>query len=60
VPLDTLLARHATCRRDRLALVFGPHRLTHAEVDRRANRTANGLAGKTLRRVIRDDYLERS
>jgi acyl-CoA synthetase (AMP-forming)/AMP-acid ligase II len=43
VPLDTLLARHATCRGDRVALVFEAHRLTHAEIDRRANRTANAL-----------------
>lgn len=43
MPLDTLLARHATCRRDRFGLVFAAHRLTHAELDRRANRTANAL-----------------
>jgi long-chain acyl-CoA synthetase len=53
VPLDTLLARHATCRRDRLALVFGPHRLTHAQVDRRANRTANALHDAGVRRADR-------
>lgn len=43
--LQTLAARHARYRRDDLALVFGEHRLTHAEVARRVNRTANALEG---------------
>ena len=46
--LESLSARHATYRGDRLALVFGEQRLTHAELDERANRTANALIGLGL------------
>ena len=48
MPLDTLAARHAVYRRDDLALVFGRHRLTHAEVGRRVNRAANAFLGLGL------------
>ena len=63
VPLDSLLARHATCRRDRLALVFGASRLTHAELDRCVNRVANALSGLGLRKgdrvaLLLDNSLE--
>ncbi len=63
MPLDTLLARHATCRRDRLGLVFAGHRLTHAELDRRANRAANALHALGVRKgdrvaLLLDNSLE--
>jgi long-chain acyl-CoA synthetase len=63
VPLDTLAARHATYRRDHLALVFGEQRLTHAHVNRRANRTASALLGLGLRKgdrmaLLLDNSLE--
>ncbi len=41
--LESLAAHHARYRADRLALVFGRERLTHAELDARANRAANAL-----------------
>jgi long-chain acyl-CoA synthetase len=63
VPLDTLASRHALCRRDRLAVVFGPHRLTHEQVNRRANRTAHALHRLGLRKgdrvaLLLDNSLE--
>ena len=49
--LHTLAARHARYRRDDVALVFGERRLTHAELDARANRAANALLGLGLERA---------
>jgi long-chain acyl-CoA synthetase len=43
VSLESLLARHARYRGDRLALVFGDARLTYAELEARASRAANAL-----------------
>ena len=48
--LETLSARHARYRRNDVALVFGGRRLTHAELDARANRAANALRGLGLGR----------
>jgi len=61
--LNTLTARHAAYRPSGLALVFGPHRLTHVEVNRRANRAANMLLALGLRRsdrvgLVLDNSLE--
>jgi len=50
VTLETLSARHARYRRNDVALVFGGRRLTHAELDARANRAANALRGLGLGR----------
>jgi len=50
VSLETLSARHARYRGKDTALVFAGQRLTHAELDARANRAANALAGLGLRR----------
>jgi long-chain acyl-CoA synthetase len=47
--LESLSARHARYRGDRVALVFGDTRLTHAELDARANRAANALLSLGLR-----------
>jgi long-chain acyl-CoA synthetase len=47
--LESLPGRHARYRGDRLALVFGETRLTHAELDARADRAANALVGLGLR-----------
>ncbi len=41
--LESLPARHGRYRADRPALVFAGHRLTHAQLDARANRAANAL-----------------
>ena len=46
--LETLSARHARYRTEDVALVFGAERLTHAELDARANRAANALRGLGL------------
>jgi acyl-CoA synthetase (AMP-forming)/AMP-acid ligase II len=43
VSLESLPARHARYRSDRLALVFEGERLTWAELDTRANRAAHAL-----------------
>ncbi len=61
--LDTLAARHAAYRPTGIALVCGEHRLTHAEVNRRANRAANMLLGLGLRKgdrvgLVLDNSLE--
>jgi len=48
VTLETLSARHARYRTEDVALVFGAERLTHAELDARANRAANALRGLGL------------
>jgi acyl-CoA synthetase (AMP-forming)/AMP-acid ligase II len=45
VALNTLLSRHAEYRSDHLAVVFGEHRLTWEQLNRRVNRLANALAG---------------
>jgi long-chain acyl-CoA synthetase len=63
MPLDTLASRHASCRREHLAVVFGPHRLTHDQINRRANRTADALRGLGLRKgdrvaLLLDNSLE--
>jgi acyl-CoA synthetase (AMP-forming)/AMP-acid ligase II len=63
MPLDTLLLRHATYRRDRPAVVCGPHRLTYGELNARVNRAANALAGLGLRKgdkvaLLLDNCLE--
>lgn len=47
--LESLSARHARYRGDRLALVFGDTGLTHAQLDARANRAANALLALGLR-----------
>jgi long-chain acyl-CoA synthetase len=47
--LNTLAARHAAYRTG-IAFVCGSHRLTHVDVDRRANRTANMLIALGLRK----------
>ena len=47
--LEALTARHAHYRPRELALVHGDERLTHAELDARANRVANALLGLGLR-----------
>jgi long-chain acyl-CoA synthetase len=47
--LESLLARHARYRGDRLALVFDDVRLTQAELEARANRAANALLALGLR-----------
>jgi long-chain acyl-CoA synthetase len=47
--LESLAARHARYRGDRLALVFGDARLTYAELDARANRAANALLALGVR-----------
>jgi len=44
------LAKHARHRPDHLAVVFGPHRLTYRELDRRVNRVANALGGVGIAR----------
>ena len=46
--LESLAARHGRYRADRPALVCGERRLTHAELDARANRAANALLGLGL------------
>ena len=61
--LNTLAARHAAYRPTGLAVVFGPHRLTHVEVNRRANRTADMLLALGLHTgdrvgVVLDNSLE--
>ncbi len=43
--IGTLIPRHARYRADHLAVVFGDHRLTYAQFQRRVNRLANGLLG---------------
>ncbi len=63
MPLDTLAARHARYRSSEPAVVCGPHRLTHDEVNRRANRTANALLGLGLAKgdrvaLVLDNCLE--
>lgn len=63
MPLETLLVRHARCRRERIALVFGADRLTHEQVNLRANRTANALHDLGLRKgdrvaLLLDNSLE--
>ena len=46
--ISTWLARHARYRPEHVALVFGEHRLTYRELDRRVNRVANALLGAGL------------
>jgi len=41
--LGTLLNRHALYRPDHVAVIYGAHRLTYAEFNRRVNRLAHGL-----------------
>jgi acyl-CoA synthetase (AMP-forming)/AMP-acid ligase II len=62
VALNTLAARHAAYRTG-LAFVCGPHRLTHVEVNRRANRAANMLLALGVRKgdrvgLVLDNSLE--
>ena len=46
--LHSLLRRHATYQPDRLAVVCGETRLTHAQFNRRVNRLANALGALGL------------
>ncbi len=48
--LESLSARHARYRAHDIALVYGEQRLTHAELDARANRAANALLGLGLQK----------
>lgn len=44
MPLNALLARHARYYPDKVAVVFGEHRLTFRDLNRRVNRLCNALA----------------
>jgi acyl-CoA synthetase (AMP-forming)/AMP-acid ligase II len=48
--IGTLLPRHARYRPDHLALVFGEHRYTFRELNRRVNRVANALLAAGLKK----------
>ena len=48
--IGTLLSRNARYRPDHIAVVFGPHRLTFCEFNRRVNRLANALLNLEIRK----------
>lgn len=50
MPINTLLARHATYRPDHLAVVFEDQRLTFAQFNQRCNRLANALLDLGLKK----------
>ena len=50
MPLNTLLARHATYRPDHPALVFEGSRLSWSDLDRRVDRLINALHDMGLRK----------
>ena len=50
MPLNTLLPRHSRYYPEKLAVVFGEHRLSFFEFNRRVNKVANALLGMGIRK----------
>jgi acyl-CoA synthetase (AMP-forming)/AMP-acid ligase II len=50
MPLNTLLPRHSRYYPEKLAVVFGEHRLSFFEFNRRVNSVANALLGMGIRK----------